>query len=87
MPGTGYYDRTTQTYKSLPTETWADYTNWSTFTSWAGTPADSVSFTTTIFDAGKVDWHNTLVDIEATLPHCQQMSPSTQEKHWNPQGK
>jgi hypothetical protein len=68
MPGTGYYDRTTQTYKSLPTETWADYTNWSTFTSWAGTPADSVSFTTKIFDAGKVDWWNTIVEIEATLP-------------------
>lgn len=68
MPGTGYYDRTTKTYKSLPTETWADYTNWSTFTSWAGTPSDTVSFTTGIFDAGKIDWHNTLVDIEASLP-------------------
>ena len=68
MPGTGYFDRTTKTYKSLPTETWASYTNWSTFTSWAGTPSDSVSFTTTIFDAGKIDWHNTLVDIEASLP-------------------
>lgn len=68
MAGTGFYDRTTQTYKSLPTETWADYTNWSTFTSWAGTPGDSVSFTTGIFDAGKIDWFNTIVSIEATLP-------------------
>ena len=63
-----YFDRTSQSYKSLPTETWASYTNWSTFTSWAGTPSDSVSFTTAIFDAGKIDWHNTLVDIQATLP-------------------
>lgn len=68
MPGTGYFDKTTRTYKSLPTETWADYTNWSTFTSWSGTPGDSVTFTTQIYDAGKVDWWNTLVDVRATLP-------------------
>ena len=68
MAGNGFYDPQERIYRPKSTETWADYTNWSTFTSWAGTPADSVSFTTKIFDAGKVDWWNTIVEIEATLP-------------------
>ena len=68
MAGTGYFDKTSQTYKSLPTETWASYTNWSTFTSWAGTPSASVSFTTPIRDAGKIANWNPIVNVSASIP-------------------
>tara|TARA_R100000734_G_C3318358_1_gene112437 strand:- start:503 stop:1231 length:729 start_codon:yes stop_codon:yes gene_type:complete len=68
MAGTGYFDKTSRTYKSLPTETWASYTNWSTFTSWAGTPSASVSFTTPIRDAGKIANWNPIVNVSASIP-------------------
>jgi hypothetical protein len=68
MPGTGYYDSSTRTYKSLPVETWASYTDWSTFTSWTGTASDTVTFTTQVYDAGKIDYFNPTVTVEASIP-------------------
>lgn len=68
MPGNGYYDPQARLYRSASTETWATYTQWDTFTSWAGTPGDSVTFNTGVFDAGSVDWWNYIVTIQASLP-------------------
>lgn len=68
MASTGYYDKSSGTYKSLPAETWASYTNWSTFTSWAGTPSDTVTFSTGLFDGGKIDYFNPTVLVDASIP-------------------
>ena len=68
MASNGYFDQSSGTYKSLPTETWASYTNWSTFTSWAGTPSDTVTFSTEIFDGGKIDYFNPTVLVDASIP-------------------
>jgi len=68
MASNGYFDQTSGTYKALPTETWASYTNWSTFTSWAGTPSDTVTFSTEMFDGGKIDYFNPTVLVNASIP-------------------
>ena len=73
MPGTGYYDSSTATYKSLPVETWdsngdsAGYT-WDDFITWTGTASDSVTFTTQIYDGGKIDYWNPTIQVESSIP-------------------
>jgi len=73
MPGTGYFDSSTATYKSLPVETWdsngdsGGYT-WDDFATWAGTATDTVTFTTQIYDAGKIDYFNPTVQVESSIP-------------------
>jgi hypothetical protein len=68
MPGTGYYENAAQAYFTKGTETWASYATWTAFTSWKGTPNSTLQFTTGIYDLGKIDWVNCVLEIDATLP-------------------
>lgn len=68
MPGTGYYDPIENIYTAKSTQTWASYATWTAFTSWAGTPTSTLQFTTGVFDSGKIDWTNYIVNVVASLP-------------------
>ena len=68
MPGTGYYDSATQTYLTKGTQTWASYATWTAFTEWQGTPSSTLQFTTEVLDAGTVDYFNTTLFVNASLP-------------------
>tara|TARA_A100001201_G_scaffold41576_1_gene42597 strand:+ start:4011 stop:4766 length:756 start_codon:yes stop_codon:yes gene_type:complete len=73
MASNGYFDSSTRSYKALPVETWAGtedsagYT-WDNFTTWAGTASDTVTFTTGIFDGGKIDFFNPTVLVDSSIP-------------------
>jgi hypothetical protein len=68
MSGTGYYDPIENIYTAKSTETWASYASWNAFTSWAGTPSSTLQFTTGVFDLGKIDWANYIVNAVTSLP-------------------
>jgi hypothetical protein len=74
MPSNGYYDVTTGTLYARSVEGWQDYTNWSTFTEWSGTPGTSLEYTTAIIDAGKIDYHMPIVTCESSTPITIQMT-------------
>ena len=65
--GNGYLDPITNTYLPVGQETWADYTAWSTFTTWEGTytGATTLEYTTRIFDAGEINKTNCLLTVTA----------------------
>lgn len=71
--GTGYYDYNTQIYTALSQETWATIEDsataqWDDWKTWDGTPNTSVEYTTDVYDYGKTDWVNCILDFEPTLP-------------------
>jgi len=68
MPGTGYYDPEQNVYLANSTETWSSYATWTAFSSWGGTPSSTLQFTTGIFDAGKIDWINCVINLVSSLP-------------------
>jgi hypothetical protein len=68
MPGTGYFDSINNVYLTKGTETWSSYATWTAFTDWAGTASSTLQFTTQVYDLGRVDWVNTVLDLETTLP-------------------
>jgi hypothetical protein len=68
MPGTGYFDSDSNAYLTKGTQTWSSYATWTAFTEWAGTASSTLQFTTTVYDLGRVDWVNTLLEINASLP-------------------
>lgn len=73
MASNGYFDDATGSYKALPLETWAGsedsagYT-WDNFTTWAGTASETVTFTTGVFDGGKIDFFNPTVVVDSSIP-------------------
>ena len=68
MPGTGYFDSDSNAYLTKGTETWSSYATWTAFTDWAGTASSTLQFTTEIYDLGRIDWVNCVLEIDATLP-------------------
>jgi len=68
MPGTGFFDSTTNTYRTKGTETWATYASWNAFTTWAGTANSSLTFTTQVQDTSTADFYNVITKVEASLP-------------------
>ena len=73
MASNGYFDNSTGSYKALPLETWATagdsagYT-WDNLTTWAGTASETVTFTTGIFDGGKIDFFNPTLLVSSSIP-------------------
>ena len=76
MAGNGFYDPQERIYRPKSTETWADYTNWSTFTSWAGTPdvTSPLQFTTRVFDSGDINYTAVLVQYVSANPVTTEIS-------------
>lgn len=68
MPGTGYFDSDSNAYLTKGTQTWSSYATWTAFTQWSGTASSTLQFTTTVYDLGRVDWVNTVLEINASLP-------------------
>jgi len=68
MPGTGYFDSVNNVYLTKGTETWSSYATWTAFSTWGGTPSSTLQFTTKIYDLGRIDWVNCVLEIDATLP-------------------
>jgi hypothetical protein len=68
MSSNGYFDEIENTLFARSVESWADYTNWSTLTSWGGTPSSLLEFTTNIIDAGSLDWHLPLLTFNSGAP-------------------
>lgn len=68
MAGTGYFDNSTGVYRALSTETWDDYSSWTGFTEWEGTPALPLTFTTGVTDYGNSTLLNYLVELDISDP-------------------
>lgn len=74
MPGNGYWDSSARQYLPKSQETWDDYdassatVDWDSWTSWAGTPNLPLTWTTEIFDYGRIDTINYLVTVDSTVP-------------------
>lgn len=68
MAGTGYFDANTGVYRAKSVETWDDYTSWTAFTSWKGTPVLPLEFTTEVTDYGSSTLLNFAVECTASDP-------------------
>jgi hypothetical protein len=68
MPSNGYYDVGSGILYGRSIEGWQDYTNWSTFLSWTGTPGTQLEYTSNIIDAGKIDYHLPIITCESAQP-------------------
>ncbi len=68
MAGNGYFDPALDTYFARSIEGWANYTSWDSFTSWDGTPASNLEFTTSVIDAGKIDFNAPIVRANTSTP-------------------
>lgn len=68
MPSNGYYDVSSGILYGRSVEGWQDYTNWSTFLSWTGTPGTQLEYTSRIIDAGKIDYHLPIITCDSALP-------------------
>ena len=74
MAGNGYFDASDGTYKAKSVETWDDFQgtsagdDWDSLTEWKLTENLPLTFTTAIFDYGKSDTLNYVVDVNASVP-------------------
>lgn len=74
MAGNGYYDPDQGLYLPKSVETWDDFTgssagdDWDSMTSWEGTPALPLTFTSGILDFGSSELLNYILTIDANYP-------------------
>ena len=74
MAGNGYYDKYFGEYFPKSVETWDDYQassagdDWDSLTTWQGTPLLPLTFTSKVFDFGREEYLNYILDIQASNP-------------------